>query len=116
MDSNKGIFACPICAEQFQGQYSKYLHKFIYTNNSDFLLPNHKFRNRLQNQIDGKVENRGPPMIMGPGDWLKKYDYVELKSWEDSFNRGNLIKELEQVVINMPEGMKRKFIFYELPY
>jgi hypothetical protein len=26
------------------------------------------------------------------------------------------IQELEQVVVNMPNGMKRKSIFYELPY
>jgi hypothetical protein len=66
--------------------YSKDLHKFIYTNNMVFLPTDHKFRNRLKNQFDGKVENRGPPMIMGPGDWLKKYEDVELKSWEDFFD------------------------------
>jgi hypothetical protein len=33
-----------------------------------FLLPDHRFRNRHKNQFDGKFENRGPPMIMGPMD------------------------------------------------
>ena len=32
------------------------------------------------------------------------------------FNRGDSIKEPEQVVVNMPKGMKRKAIYYELPY
>jgi hypothetical protein len=50
-----------------------------------FLPTYHKFRNCLKNQFDGKVENRGPPMIMGPGDWIKKYEDVELKGWEDFF-------------------------------
>jgi hypothetical protein len=55
-------------------------------------------------------------MIMGPGDWIKKYEDVELKGWEDFFNRDDSIEEPEQVVVNMPEGMKRKSIFYDLPY
>ena len=63
----KGIFACPIYAEQFKGWYSKGLHKFIYAINKVFLPPDHKFKNRLKNQFDGKVENIGPPMIMGLG-------------------------------------------------
>jgi hypothetical protein len=96
--------------------YSKYLHKFVYANNMVFLPTDHKFRNLLKNQFDGKVENRGPPMIIGPGDWIKKYEDVELKGWEDFFDRGDLIEEPEEVVFNMPEGMKRKSIFYELPY
>jgi hypothetical protein len=28
-------------------------------------------------------------MIMVPGDWLKKYEDVELKSWEDCFDQGD---------------------------
>ena len=55
-------------------------------------------------------------MIMGLGNWIKKYEDVELKGWEDFFDQGDLIEEPEQVVVNMPEGMKRKSIFYELPY
>ena len=80
-----------------------------------FLPTNHKFRNR-KNQIDGKVENISPPMIMGPGDWLKKYEDVELKAWQDVFDGGDSIEEPGKVVIKMPEGMKRKSIFYEIPY
>ena len=81
-----------------------------------FLPTDHKFRNHLKNQFDEKVENRGPPMIMGPGDWIKKYEDVELKDWEYFFDRGDSIEELEQVAVNMSEGMKRKSIFYDLPY
>jgi hypothetical protein len=55
-------------------------------------------------------------MIMGPTDWIKKYEDVELKGLEDFFDRGDSIEEPEQVVVNMPEGMKRKSIFYKLPY
>ena len=55
-------------------------------------------------------------MIMGPGDWLKKYEDVELKAWEDFFDWGDSIEEPEQVLVNITEGMKRKSIFYELPY
>jgi hypothetical protein len=32
------------------------------------------------------------------------------------FSSGDSIEEPVQVVVNMPEGMKRKSIFYELPY
>jgi hypothetical protein len=81
-----------------------------------FLLTDHKFINRLKKQFDGKVENRGPPMIMGLGDWIKKYEDAKLKAWEDFFDQGDSIEEPEQVVVNMPERMKRKSIFYELPY
>jgi hypothetical protein len=55
-------------------------------------------------------------MIMGPTDWLKKYEDDELKYWKDVFDGVDSIEEQEQVVIKMPEGMKRKSIFYELPY
>jgi hypothetical protein len=112
----KGIFAFPICVEKFQGRYSKDLHKFIYANNTVFLPPEHRFRNFHKNQFDGKVENRGPPMIMGPTNWIKKYKDAELKSWKDFFYGGDSIEEPEQVVIKMPEEIKRKSIFYDLPY
>ena len=49
----------------------------------------------MKNQFDVKVENRSPPMIMGLGDWLKKYEDVELKAWEDN------------VLVNKPKGTKR---------
>ena len=49
---------------------------------------------------------------MGLGDWLKKYEDVESKAWEDFFDQGALIEEPEQVVVEMPEGMRRKSIFY----
>ena len=40
-----------------------------------------------------------------------------MKAWQDFFDEGDYsIEEPEQVVIKMPEGMKRKSIFYELPY
>jgi len=81
-----------------------------------FLPLDHRFRSLDKNQFDGNVENRGPPMIMGLDDWLKKYEDVELKVWQYFFYGGDSIEELEQVVIKMPEGMKRKSIFYELPY
>ena len=76
------MFVFSICDQQFQGRYSKHILKFIYKNNRVFLPPYHKFRNSLKNQFDGKVENRGPPLIMGLGDWIKKYEYVEFKYWE----------------------------------
>jgi hypothetical protein len=104
------------CAEQFQGWYSKDLHKFIYANSRVFLPLDHKFRNHLKNQFDGKIENIGPPLIMGIDDWIKKCEDVELKAWEDFFYWDYSIEEPKQVVVNMPEGMKRKSIFYELPY
>lgn len=55
-------------------------------------------------------------MIMGLVDLLKKYEDVELEAWPYFFDGCDSIEELEQVVIKMPEGMKRKSIFYELPY
>jgi hypothetical protein len=57
-----------------------------------FLPTDHKFRNRLRNQFDRKVENR-VAMIMGPVDWIKKYEDVELKGWEDFFDQGDSIEE-----------------------
>ena len=55
-------------------------------------------------------------MILGPGDWLKKYEDAKSKAWEDFFYQGYSIQEPEQVVVNMLNGMKNKSIFYELPY
>ena len=55
-------------------------------------------------------------MILGLGDWLKKYEDAKLKAWEDFFDQDYSIQEIEQVVANMPNGMKWKSIFYELPY
>jgi hypothetical protein len=81
-----------------------------------FLPLDHRSRNLHKNQVDGKVENRGPAMIMGPVDLLKKYENVELKAWHDFFDGGDSIEEPEQVVINMPEGMKRKSICYDIHY
>jgi hypothetical protein len=37
-----------------------------------------------------------------------------LKGWEDSFDQNDLIEEPQEVVLNMPKGMKKKSIFYEL--
>jgi hypothetical protein len=47
----------------------------------------------LKNEFDGKVENKCPFMIMGPGDFLKKYEDAELKAWKDFFDRGDSIEE-----------------------
>ena len=102
--------------KQFQRWYSKDLHKFIYANNRVFLPPNHRFRGHQKNQFDGKVENRGPPLILGPDDWLNKYEDAKSKAWEDFFDQVYSIQGLEQVVVNMLNAMKRKYIFYELPY
>ena len=53
---------------------------------------------------------------MGLGDWLKKYEDAKSKAWEDLFYQGFSIQEPKQVVVNMSNGMKRKYIFYDLPY
>jgi hypothetical protein len=53
---------------------------------------------------------------LGLDDWLKKYEDAKSKAWEDFFDQGYSIQELEQAVVNMSNGMKRKSIFYELPY
>ena len=58
-----------------------------------FLPPYHKFINCTKNGFDGKLENRSPPMIVGPGDWLKRYEDVELKSWKDVFNWGDSVEQ-----------------------
>ena len=50
-----------------------------------FLPPYHKFRNSLNNQFDRKVENKGPPLNMGQGDWINKYEDAELNALEDFF-------------------------------
>ena len=55
-------------------------------------------------------------MILGPGDYLKKYEDAKSKAWEDFFDQGYSIQEPEQVVVNMLNEMKRKSIFYDLPY
>ena len=81
-----------------------------------FLPLDHRFRDRQNNQFDRKVENKGPPLILGAVDWLKKYEDAKSKAWEDFFDQGYSIQEPEQVVVNMPNGMKMKSIFYELPY
>jgi len=57
-----------------------------------FLPPYHRFRNRHKNQFYGKFENRGPLMIMGPIDWIKKYEVAELKAWKDFFDLGDSIE------------------------
>jgi hypothetical protein len=92
-----------------------YTNLFVQTTRY-FLPPNHKFRNHLKNQFDGKIENRGPPKIMGPVDLLMKYEDTELKSWEDFFDRNHSIEEPEQVLVDMLEGMNKDSIFYELSY
>ena len=55
-------------------------------------------------------------MILGPTDLLKKYEDDKSKAWEDFFYQGYSIQEPKQDVVNMLNGMKRKSIFYELPY
>ena len=51
-------------------------------------------------------------MILGLGDWLKKYEDAKSKAWEDFFDQVYSIQEPEEVVVNMLNGMKRKYIFY----
>ena len=44
-----------------------------------FLATDHKFRTWLKNQFDENIESRGPPKVIGPADWLQKYEYAEQK-------------------------------------
>lgn len=55
-------------------------------------------------------------MIMGPDDWLKKYEDAESKAWEEFFDQGDWIEEPKQFVVDMREEMRKKSIFYEIPY
>jgi hypothetical protein len=84
--------------------------------NRVFLPPYHRLRDHQKNQFDGKFENRGPSLILGPGDWTKKYEDAKSKSWKDCFHKSYSIQETKQIVVNILNGMKRKSIFYELPY
>ena len=53
---------------------------------------------------------------MNPADCLKKYEDAELKSWNDFFLHDHSIEEPKQVMVEIPKGMNRKSIFYDLPY
>ena len=85
----------------------------IYANNRVFLPPDHKLRNSLKNQFDGKIENRPPPKVMSPVDWIKRYEDAELKSWNDFFLHDHSIEQPYQVMVEMQIGMNRKSIFYD---
>ena len=50
-----------------------------------FLPPYQRFRDHQKNQFDGKVEYSGPPLILGPSDCLKKYEYDKIESYRGYF-------------------------------
>ena len=103
-----------------KARWSKDLWKLVYDFSRVFLLENHSYR-RARYAFNGKRERTKNPEIMTLTDWLKAYDKEKEKEYIELFysNVQPVIDDHEffnTYVEKMPKWMKRKSIFYELPY
>jgi hypothetical protein len=91
----------------------------VYNCSRVFLLEDHPYR-RVASTFNGKPERTWRPEIMTPTNWNRAYDTKE-KEMEKLFDsNGEPMfydpKCFDTYVEKIPIGMKRKSIFYELPY
>ncbi|KAH9302853.1 hypothetical protein KI387_014436, partial [Taxus chinensis] len=91
----KGKFGCPSCGSETIAKHSNHLKKVIFHEYRQFLPINHRYRVRKRGEFNNKAMKLPIPKCMTPNDWYTAYNNVE----------GEL-----------PRGMKRFSIFYELPY
>ena len=85
-----------------------------------FLLEKHPYR-RLASTFNGKPERTQMPKIMTPTNYLREYDREKEKEIVDMFNSNEetMFDDHEffnTYVVKIPIGMKRKLVFFELPY
>jgi hypothetical protein len=85
-----------------------------------FLLEDHPYR-RVAFSFNVKIERTRRPEIMTLTNWNRAYDTEKEKEMEELFESNgkpmfNDPKFFDTYVEKIPIGMKRKYVFYELPY
>jgi hypothetical protein len=85
-----------------------------------FLSEDHPY-SRVASAFNGKPKRTYRPKIMTLVDWNRAYDTKKEKEMEELFNSNGEhmfddTKFFDTYVEKIPIGMKRKSIFYELPY
>ena len=116
----KGYFGCKCCGPSLKARWSKDLRKPVYDCSRIFLPEQHPYR-RAASAFNGKRERTQRPPIMTPTEWLKAYEREKEKEFIEMFDsNGEPMfddpKFFDTYVENFLIGMKRKSIFYNLPY
>ena len=116
----KGYFGCKYCGPSLKARWSKDLRKLVYDFSRVFLPEEQPYR-RVESAFNGKRERTQRPPIMTPAEWLRAYEREKEKEFIEMFdsNRDPMFDDPElfnTYVEKFPIGMKRKSIFYNLPY
>ena len=117
---NKGYFGCRCCGPSLKARCSKDLRKPMYDFSRIFLPEQHPYR-RAASTFNGKRERTQRPPIMTPAEWLRAYEREKEKEFTEMFDSNGEPKFDDPDFFNtyveeFPIGMKRKSIFYDLPY
>jgi hypothetical protein len=92
----------------------------VYNFSRVFLLEEHPYR-RETSTFNGKLERTQRPTIMTPKKWLREYEREKEREITKMFDSNgdpmfDDTKFFDTYVEKFPIGMKKKSIFYELPY
>jgi hypothetical protein len=85
-----------------------------------FLPEDHPYK-IATSDFNGKLERTQRPEIMTPLDWNRAYDTKKENEMAELFDSNgepmfNDPEFIDTYVEKIPIGMKRKYVFYELPY
>ena len=103
-----------------KARWSKDLRYPVYDCSRVFLLEEHPYRKETST-FNGKLERTHRPPIMTLAEWLRAYEREKEKEFIEMFDsNGEPMfddpKFFDTYVEKFPIGMKRKSIFYDLPY
>ena len=103
-----------------KARWSKDLRKPVYDCSRIFLPEQHPYR-RATSAFNGKRERTQRPPITTPTERLRAYEREKEKDFIEMFDSNGEpmfvdIEFFNTYVEKLPIGMKRKSIFYNLPY
>ena len=116
----KGYYGCKCCGPSLKAIWSNDLRNPGYDCSRVFLLEEHPYR-RAASTFNGKQERTQRPPIMTLAEWIGAYEREKEKDFIEMFDsNGEPMFDdpdfFDTYVEKLPIGMKRKSIFYNLPY
>lgn len=93
-----GLHGCPMCHDDLDSKWEVGMNKMLFGRHRRMLPRDHAMRMDTDHW-HGRVEVDGPPKWPTGDDWLDR--------WEEVEDKGILLKQ---------SGMKRRSIWFDLPY
>ena len=111
---------CKCCGPSIKARWYEHLGNPMYNYLRVFLRKDHPYR-RVASTFNGKMKRNQRLETMIPIDWIRAYDTKKEKEFSKLFDsNGEPLfddpKFFDTYEEKMSIGMKRKSIFYELPY